>query len=220
MTFSIVARDPRTGAFGVATATGGPAVGSLVPYARAGVGAVATQGYTTNPQYGFGGLDAMARGVTSHEALDRLTSADAGRQRRQCVMIDREGRTAAWTGEEIAEVRGALTRDGVAVAGNLLASPQVLKDMMSAFEKAPGLPLADRLLAAMLAGEKAGGDSRGTRSAALKVYDTEDYPAVDLRVDWSVAPIEDLGKVLAATREDDYATFFARLPTREMPGRA
>ena len=218
MTFSIVAKDIATGAFGVATATGGPAVGSLVPHARAGTGAVATQGYTTNPLYGFNGLDLLATGQSAQSIVEIMTKADEGRERRQCVVIDRDGRAAAWTGAEISEYGGAILRDNVGVAGNLLAGVQVLEAMIEAFESDRNGALEDRLLAALAAGEKTGGDRRGTTSAALKVYTTELYPAVDLRADWSKNPVESLAEILGATRGGEYADFFRRLPTSENPG--
>lgn len=220
MTYSIVAKDPATGAFGVGTATGGPAVGSLVPHARAGVGAVATQGYTTNPHYGFRGLELLATDVDAETVLDQLTRADEGRTRRQCVLIDAKGRTAAWTGSEITEVRGSILRPGVAVAGNMLVGEEVLGEMLRTYEESADKPFAHRMLAALEAAEAAGGDKRGTRSGALRVYETERYPAIDVRADWSLEPIADLGEILTATLETDYAEFFARLPTEAEPSRA
>ncbi len=218
MTFSIVARDSHTGAFGIATATGGPAVGSLVPYARAGAGAVATQGYTTNPYYGFNGLDLLASGQGAEEVVSVMTGADAGRARRQCLVIDRTGHTAAWTGDEISAWCGSILEKGVGVAGNLLFGAPVLEAMIAAYAEDTGLPFEERLLAAMTAGEAAGGDRRGTTSAALKVYTSEAYPAIDLRADWSERPIACLGDILAATRGPEYAEFFERLPTTANPG--
>lgn len=209
MTFSIVARDPFTGALGVATATGGPVVGSLVPHARAGVGAVATQS-STNPFYGFRGLDRMARGEDPEAVLAGLVAADPDRARRQCAMIDAAGRTACWTGEACNPYAATLTAPDVAVAGNMIAGPGVLEAMIAAF--APQAPLEERLLAALEAGEAAGGDRRGTRSAALKIYTSEPYPFIDLRADWSDAPIAHLGAILGAVRDADYADFFRRVP--------
>jgi uncharacterized Ntn-hydrolase superfamily protein len=214
MTFSIVARDSRTGALGVATATGGPVVGSLVPHARAGVGAIATQS-TTNPLYGFDGLDRLEHGGVPTDVLAGLTAADEGREHRQCLMIDAEGRKAAWTGAACTQFAGTLEDRDVLVGGNLLATPDVLPAMIDAF-LLPGA-LEDRLLAALVAGHSAGGDSRGARSAGLKVYTSEPYPAVDLRVDWSINPIAELGRVLAAAREHPYASFFQTIPSRAHP---
>lgn len=213
MTFSIVARDPQTGAMGVATATGGPVVGSLVPHARAGVGAIATQSLT-NPHFGFDGLDMLAdETLGAQQVLDRLLADDPGRDERQCLVLDRRGNTAIWTGTECAAVAGGRVRDNLAVAGNFLSGTEVLEDMIAAFNKASGA-IEDRLLAALAAGDFRGGDRRGIRSAALKVYDRQPFPAVDLRSDWSTVPLDDLRRILAATREPEYAGFFKSVPTR------
>lgn len=217
MTFSIVARDPETQAFGVATATGGPAVGSLVPYGRAGAGAIATQGYTTNPLYGFDGIDKLATGMAAADTLAELTGKDQGRERRQCVMIDKNGTAAAWSGAELSPYAGSILKQDCAVAGNLLAGPEVLAAMCEAFAQGVGRPLATRLLAALTAAQAQGGDRRGTKSAAIKVYTTEPYPAVDVRVDWSGAPIAALSDILKATHASPYSDFFATLPTRANP---
>jgi uncharacterized Ntn-hydrolase superfamily protein len=218
MTFSIVARDPDTGAFGVATATGGPVVGSLVPHAAAGIGAIATQCYT-NPFYAFEGLALLANPeAVAPAVLQQLLAGDPGRDRRQCIMVDRAGSTAAWSGPACSPHAGALTEAGIAVAGNMLSTDAVLPAMLEAFRQAPG-ELGDRLLAALAAGEAAGGDERGTRSAALKVYTTEPYPALDLRADWSPRPLDELAAILEAVRAPDYAGFFNSIPTRAEPGR-
>lgn len=219
MTFSIVARDPDSGAFGVATATGGPVVGSLVPHAAAGVGAIATQCYT-NAFYAFDGLALLGDPAMAAPAvLPQLVAGDAGRDRRQCIMVDREGRTASWTGTACGPLAGALTEPGVAVAGNMLSTDAVLPAMLVAFRQAPG-ELGDRLLAALQGGEAAGGDERGIRSAAIKVYTTEPYPALDVRADWSRRPLDELAAILEAVRAPDYAGFFNAIPTRAEPGRS
>lgn len=218
MTFSIVAKDLRTGAFGVATATGGPVVGSLVPHARAGVGAIATQGYTTNPLYGFEGLDLLASGKTAKATVEQLVASDAGRERRQCIAVGRDGEVHAWTGAEILAYNGSIARQGFGVCGNLLTSAQVLEAMVETYESKVGQALEDRLTAALAAGQNAGGDQRGTTSAALKVYGSEIYPLVDIRSDWSERPVDHLAQILEATRGEKYAAFFKRLPTRANPG--
>lgn len=220
MTFSIVARDERTGAFGVATATGGPNVGNLVPHARALVGAVATQGYTTNPLYGIDGLDLMATDKSAELVLEHLVDNDLGRLRRQSIMIDRNGDTAGWSGDGLGHWAGHICEQNFAVAGNLLAGQNVLSAMIDSFCTNTDLPLEDRLLSAMTAGQEAGGDKRGTQSAALKVYTTEPYAKVNLRVDLSQTPMADLKKVLNAVREPEFQTFSDRLPTRDNPGSA
>lgn len=213
MTFSIVARDPRSGSFGVACATGGPVVGSLVPHAAAGIGAVATQG-NTNALYAFDGLELLSDAGTSAEsALRQVLAHDTGRDRRQCIIIDRQGRAAAWTGPACGPYAAALVEEGVAVAGNMLVAEAVLAEMLAAYRRTSG-DLGDRLLAALWAGESAGGDERGIRSAALKVYSTQPYPDLDVRADWSTRPLDDLTAVIAAVRAPGYADFFASIPTR------
>ena len=213
MTFSIVARDPRSGAFGVASATGGPVVGSLVPHAAAGIGAIATQG-NTNALYAFDGLALLSDPrMTAETALQQVLADDDGRDRRQCIMVDRMGHAASWTGPACGPYAGALTEEGVAVAGNMLAAEAVLAEMLAAYRRTSAEP-GDRLLAALRAGAAAGGDERGIRSAALKVYTTEPYPALDIRADWSTRPLDDLAATLAAVRAPDYADFFASIPTR------
>lgn len=210
MTFSIVARDPSTAALGVATATGGPAVGSLVPHVRARIGAIATQSWT-NPYLAYDGLDLLA-GADASSVLDRVLAADSDRDRRQLIIADAAGRSAAWTGPDCTGYAHAIALPGVAVAGNMLSGPAVLPAMLEAFRGAGAF--ADRLAAALRAGQAAGGDARGIRSAALKICTTEAYPVVDLRVDWSDDPLSELMTVLKATRETDYARFFADLPRR------
>lgn len=214
MTFSIVARDPETGSIGVATATAGPVVGSLVPHGRAGTGAIATQS-RTNPYFGFDGLDLLGDSdLSAQEVLERLIAGDEGRDNRQCLVLDRHGATAAWTGANCAATAAHTALANVAVAGNFLAGAHVLDAMQAAHASADGR-LEDRLLSALVAGERAGGDQRGIRSAAIKVYDASPYPSVDLRADWSATPVADLSAILAATREPDYAEFFDALPRRD-----
>lgn len=211
MTFSIVARDARTGQFGVATATAGPAVGALVPHTRAGVGAVATQAMT-NPYLAVDTLAALDR-MDAETALGGALARDADAAMRQVVVVDGAGRVAGWTGESCIEYAGHLLGDGVAVAGNMLAGPAVLDSMMSAFEAHRGdLPTA--LLRALEAGAAAGGDSRGIGSAALRVQGAEAYADVDIRVDWSDAPLRELAVLLEKVTVGSYAEFFAEVPRR------
>ncbi|RDE09030.1 DUF1028 domain-containing protein [Pelagibacterium lacus] len=212
MTFSILARDPATGALGVATATGGPAVGQLVPHARAGVGALATQGYT-NPLYGPDGLAALETGQGSEAVVYALTTADPGREKRQLIVIDASGRTAGWSGAELTPSVGLHLEPGLAIAGNLLGGPDVVPAMAAAFLAAGG-PLELRLLAALTAAEAAGGDARGIQSAAITVVTDQPYPAIDVRVDQAAHPLAELATVLDLVRSGSYAAFLAELPRR------
>lgn len=181
-TFSVTARCPRTGQLGVAVASKYLAVGARVPFVRAGVGAVATQA-RGNPLFGPRGLDLMAQGVEPREVVRQFGLQDADWEYRQLHLIDARGRSACHTGEETLEWAGHLTgRDGT-VAGNILTGPEVLEEMLRGFEAHPEWPLARRLMAALLAGDRAGGDRRGKQSAALVVADKEPYPIVNVRVD-------------------------------------
>lgn len=211
MTFSIIARDPHSGAFGVATATGGPVVGSLVPHARAGIGAIATQAFT-NPLYGFKGLELLASGMPPRQIIETLTAADSGRETRQCIVIGQSGPPAGWTGSKANPWCGHKLADDYAVAGNLLVGSQVISAMFEAMASSAGQRLEDRLLSALKAGEAEGGDSRGIKSAALKIYTTEPYPAIDLRADLSDMPLEELERILTSVRDEAYAGFFRQVP--------
>tara|TARA_R110002051_G_scaffold125099_1_gene198497 strand:+ start:17312 stop:17950 length:639 start_codon:yes stop_codon:yes gene_type:complete len=212
MTLSILAHDRTNGSFGVATATGGPAVGSLVPHARAGVGALATQGYT-NPLYAFDGLAALDAGQGAEAVVYALTTADSERDRRQLIVMDRTGATAGWSGQGLTAAVGLHLQTDIAIAGNLLANTDVVPAMAEAFARAGG-PLELRLLAALTAGDVAGGDARGIQSAAIKTYSDQPYPAIDVRIDYSLNPLDDLSTVLEKVRAGGYADFFATLPRR------
>lgn len=212
MTFSIIARDPATGAFGVATATGGPAVGSLVPHARAGIGALATQGYT-NPLYAQDGLAALEAGQGADAVVYALTTADPDKDKRQLIVLDRTGHAAGWSGPRLTDSVAMHLETGLAIAGNLLAGADVIPAMAEAFLRTSGA-LELKLLAALTAGDIAGGDARGIQSAAIKVVSDQPYPLVDARVDFSLAPLDDLSTVLAKVRTGEYADFVAQLPRR------
>jgi uncharacterized Ntn-hydrolase superfamily protein len=182
----------------------------LVPHGRAGVGAIATQ-CVTNPDYGPDGLDLLQQGLSADEVIARLTGADEGREKRQCIVIGSQGPGAAWTGAEAFPSFGSFIGKDAVVAGNLLAGPNVLETMMRTFEASIGSPLAEKLIGALAAGEGAGSDSRGVKSAAVKIYGRETYPVVDLRSDWSDDPIGDLTRILSAIRASDYADFFSEV---------
>ncbi|WP_332714948.1 DUF1028 domain-containing protein [Pelagibacterium mangrovi] len=210
MTFSIIARDPATGAFGVATATGGPAVGSLVPHAWAGIGALATQGYT-NPLYAHDGMAALEAGQGADAVVYALTTADPDKDKRQLIVLDRTGHAAGWSGPRLTDAVAMHLETGLAIAGNLLAGADVIPAMAEAFLRTSGA-LELKLLAALTAGDIAGGDARGIQSAAIKVVSDQPYPLVDARVDFSLAPLDDLSTVLAKVRTGEYADFVAQLP--------
>lgn len=201
MTWSIAAHDPQTGAFAVAVATCAFAVGASCPFVRAGVGAVSTQSIT-NRYLGPAVLDVLARGLPPADAIAGALAGDAGRGLRQVHAVDRHGRAAAHTGANCVEWCGDARGARLSVAGNMLAGPAVVADTLARFEAEADLPFPERLLAAMDAGEAAGGDRRGRQSAALVLTTTEDFPDIDLRVDDHPAPLDELRRLLALWRRD------------------
>ena len=203
-TFSIVAFDPDAAEWGVAVASKFLAVGSVVPWGKAGVGAVATQAFA-NIKYGPEGLDLLADGRSAEEAISELISADEGSEHRQVGMVDSQGRAATYTGESCFNWAGGLTGDHFAIQGNILTGSGVVESMRDAFTAATG-PLADRLLEALLAGDRSGGDSRGRQSAAvLLVKEAGGYlgmtdKALDLRVDDHLDPVPELQRLRSLHR--------------------
>ena len=201
MTWSVAAHDPGTGAFAVAVATCAFGVGANCPFVRSGVGAVCTQSIT-NRYLGPAVLDAMARGLPPDDAIAGALAGDAGRGIRQVHAVDRHGRAAAHTGANCVEWCGDLAGARVSVAGNMLAGPAVVADTLARFEADAALPLPERLLAAMDAGQAAGGDKRGEQSAALLLTTAEDFPDIDIRADDHAAPLAELRRLLALWRRD------------------
>lgn len=199
-TFSIVARDPQSGELGVAVASKFLAVGAVVPWARAGVGAVATQAWA-NLSFGPDGLALLEQRVAAPDAVAHLTADDEGREHRQLGIVDAAGRAAAWTGRECMPWAGHVTGSGFTAQGNILSGEAVVQAMAERFENSTG-PLPERLVDALAAGQSAGGDSRGQQSAALYVVKEKgSYGGyldryVDLRVDDHAAPIDELRKLL------------------------
>lgn len=211
MTYSIVAREAATGHFGVAVASRFFAVGALVPHLRAGVGAIATQALCS-PLYGTDGIALLASGSRAEDALAAMTRRDDGRASRQVHMIDAVGRSAAFTGDKCIDWAGHRIGNGVSVAGNMLAGPRVVADTLAAYQDNAGLPLVERLLAAMDAGERAGGDKRGRQSAALKIVHGEAYPWLDIRTDDHADPLAELRRLYAVAQER-YLLFAKTMPT-------
>ena len=201
-TFSIVAFDPDTNELGIAVASKFPAVGGVVPWAKAGVGAVATQA-AANTTYGPNGLALLAGGATPQESLDILTRKDQGRAFRQVGIIDAQGNAVTFTGEKCNSWAGGKVGKNYAAQGNILAGPEVVDAIAKAFEETKGL-LSHRLLAALEAGQEAGGDKRGRQSAALLIvregwgYARLNDRFRDVRVDNHETPIAELKKALAA----------------------
>ena len=203
-TFSIVGRDPANGDLGVAVQSKFLAVGSLVSWAQAGVGAVATQSFV-NTAYGPAGLRLMAAGWTAPEALAQLLAHDHDVGHRQVILVDAFGRAAAHTGATCFDWAGHIVGENFACAGNILVSEATVQAMAKTFQETEG-PLAERLVAALAAGQAAGGDSRGQQSAALLVvrtagsYGGRSDRYIDLRVDDHPQPITELERILGLPR--------------------
>jgi uncharacterized Ntn-hydrolase superfamily protein len=199
-TFSIVGRDPHNGDLGIAVQSKFLGVGAVVPWVRAGVGAVATQAWA-NTSYGPRGLELMAQGISARDALDTLTGGDLQAEHRQAGMVDAEGRSATFTGASCFHWAGGVAGPDFAAQGNILVSEATAQALAETFQRAAG-PLWRRLLAALAAGQAAGGDSRGMQSAALVVareaggYGGFNDRFIDLRVDDHTSPIEELGRLL------------------------
>jgi uncharacterized Ntn-hydrolase superfamily protein len=200
-TFSIVARADDSGDLGVAVQSKFLAVGAVVPWARASVGAIATQAWA-NTSFGPEGLRMLEAGLDAEAALGRLVAADEGASHRQCGLVDARGSAVAHTGAACPDWAGHRLGGGYACQGNILAGAGVVDAMAEAFERAADRPLWERLLAALAAGQDAGGDRRGQQSAALLVvraeggYGGRNDRFIDLRVDDHPRPIEELGRLL------------------------
>jgi len=201
VTFSIIARDPEAGVFGVAVSTAVPCVGVGVPHVKVGVGAIATQS-DTNVRLGTDGLRLLELGLSPEAALTALLQEDAEAARRQVAGIDNQGRIFAYSGDECVDWYGHRTGENYSVQGNMLVGKETIDAMAEAFERSTGfLPL--RLLEALEAGQAAGGDKRGRESAALLAeLPMEALPMVDVRVDQHADPVAELRRIvdLLATR--------------------
>ena len=198
-TFSIVAHDPTTEEFGVAVQSKFVAVGAVVPYAKAGIGAIASQAWG-NPRYGPIGLELLARGIPAKEAVRLMTLKDPNREHRQLAVIGTDGNASVFTGSGCLEWAGGKSGANYAVQGNILTGPKVIEAMGKAFEDNNGT-LAERMIASLHAGQKAGGDKRGRQSAALLVvrqgwgYGGLTDRFRDLRVDDHPSPIKELERI-------------------------
>lgn len=220
-TFSICARDPGTGELGIAVASRVLDAGYVVPWLKAGVGAVASQALS-NPFLGPRGLEEMAAGCSAEEALKTVLARDSAAENRQVGIVDRQGRSAAFTGRKCNAWAGHRTAADYSVQGNILTGPEVVDSMAAAFERTTG-PLAGRLLAALEAGEKAGGDKRGRQSAALYVvvhrggYLGADDRLVDLKVVDSQAPVQELRRQYELWQYAFLAPAYIRLSDEAKP---
>jgi uncharacterized Ntn-hydrolase superfamily protein len=205
-TFSIVACEPASESWGVAVQSRFLAAGAVVPWATAGVGAVATQALA-NPRFGPLGLAMLEEGMSAQETVDALVAGDGGRELRQVGVVDRRGRAAAFTGGECFPWAGHVVGEFFCCQGNILVGGAVIDEMAAAFERARGLPFPERLVAVLEAGQGAGGDSRGQQSGALLVvrrgggFAGYSDRLVDLRVDDHEHPIAELARLLRLHRE-------------------
>ncbi|HET9015299.1 MAG TPA: DUF1028 domain-containing protein [Thermomicrobiaceae bacterium] len=203
-TFSIVAHDPATGDLGIAVQSKFLAVGAVVPWARAGIGAVATQAWA-NVTYGPRGLDLMAAGKSAEETVAELTRDDDGGPRRQVGVVDAQGRAASFTGENCNAWAGGVVGEGFCCQGNILVGPDVVEAMADGYRTTTG-SFAHRLLSALEGGQVAGGDSRGQQSAAILVvragggYGGGSDRYIDLRIDDHPRPIEELRRLVMLHR--------------------
>ena len=214
MTWSLIARD-TDGTFGVAIASRFFAVGALCVHTRGGVGALSTQALM-NPLYGAAGIAALADGIAAEHVIARLTDADEGRAQRQVHVLGARGRGAAFTGSQCIDWCGHQVHDDFSVAGNMLAGPDVLEATAAAFVGSAGRPFGERLVAAMAAGERAGGDKRGKQASALRLHGREEYPSLDLRVDDHAEPLIELQRLYDKSLER-FQPFVACLPGRDDP---
>lgn len=203
-TYSIVAMDSKTGDIGVAVQSHWFSVGTVVAWGEAGVGVVATQSFV-NPSFGLGGLALLKEGKSPQEAVDQLLSSDTGKEMRQLAILDVKGRAAAFTGKICIPSAGHIAGENFSVQANLMKNDKVWPAMAEAFKKSDG-PLAERLLLALEAAEKAGGDIRGKQSATILVFKGKssgkiwEDKIVDLRVDDSPAPLKELRRLLKVHR--------------------
>jgi uncharacterized Ntn-hydrolase superfamily protein len=214
-TYSIAACDLEAGQWGVATQSKFLAVGSIVPWAVPGVGAVATQALA-NPQYGPDGLALLAQGIPAPEVVARLTEADEGRADRQVGVVDARGGSATYTGPDCMEWAGGLAGPGFAAQGNILVGEETVAALATTFTAGEGRPLAERLLECLAAAQAAGGDRRGQQSAALLVveqnggYGGLSDTLVDLRVDDHAQPVAELARIYEL-----HALLFGKTPREE-----
>ena len=214
-TFSVAARDPTSGMLGVAVSTKLPAVGGLVPFVRAGAGAIASQAWS-NPLLGVDGLTLLEQGYNAEETLRTLLDQDPEPELRQLSVVDAQGRSAAHTGSETDAWCGHRTGVGYAITGNMLVGEETILAMVDAFRGGEEKPFPKRLLQTLEAGQAAGGDRRGRQSAALYVVDIAPYPYVDLRVDEHHDPVAELRRIYEVA-EEKLLPFVEALPTRKNP---
>lgn len=202
-TFSITARCKKTGMLGIAISTARPAVGGLAPYIKTGVGAIATQALL-NPYYGINGIKYLEQGMSPEEVLKQVLSEDKENEKRQLAIVDNEGRTVGYTGDDTVPWAGHYVGDQFVAAGNMLVGEETIQAMAESFEANEDEYFPKRLLASLRAGQDAGGDKRGRQSAALHVVYKEDYALVDLRADEHPDPVTELERIYDVYEKELY----------------
>lgn len=212
MTFSIVARDPETGVIGIAVASRFFACGAIVPYVS-NRAAFASQAFV-NPLWGMDGLCRLNAGDAPDDVLADLVAQDQGAANRQAHMIAPNGKIAQHTGSACVPWAGHRQARNVSCAGNMLTGPEVVDAMVQSWSETAQSPFVARLISAMEAGERAGGDKRGRQAAAIIVHEGQPYPAIDLRVDDHADPLAELRRLIAVS-EERFAMFRKAMPTRE-----
>jgi len=215
MTWSILARDPATGFIGMAVASRFFAVGAVVPHSDGSAGAVMSQALP-NPELGVRGLQLLRQRHTPETVRDILVAQDPGIDQRQLHVMDFDGASAAYTGPRCVDWCGSVAAPGVSVAGNMLAGEAVVRATRDAFVAGRELAIVERLLAAMRAGEEAGGDKRGKQGAALRIQGPECFARLDLRVDDHADPLAELERLYGVARQR-FIAFSAGMPRRERP---
>jgi uncharacterized Ntn-hydrolase superfamily protein len=214
-TFSIVGRCERTGMLGAVVSTADVGAGRMVTWAKAGVGAVATQSWP-NLYLAIDGLRLMEEGVSAPNALELVIRDDPGRELRQVGIVDARGRSAGWSGKECTDWFGDVSEPNFAAQGNMLVGSETVSAMAEVFRITPELDLAERLLRALEAGQQAGGDKRGRQCSALLVVSREEFPLWDLRVDDHAQPVAELRRIFEIAKLD-LLPFVEGLPSRKNP---
>src|SRR5699024_3948582 len=200
-TFSITARCKKTGMLGVAISTARPAVGGLTVYVKAGVGAIATQA-AVNPYLGIDGLKYLEQGLSAEEVMAKVRSEDEDDEKRQYAIVDAKGNATGYTGTDTVAWAGHHIGDQFVVTGNMLVGKETIDAMKESFESTDGDYLPERLLAALAAGQQAGGDKRGKQSAALYVAHQHEYPVVDIRADEHPERVTELQRIYRVWKEE------------------
>lgn len=216
MTFSITAKCEKTGQIGIGISTKVIAVGARCIFAKARVGAIASQSFS-NPYLGINGLTYLENGLNATEALEKVLSEDPSTEVRQVSIVDSQGNVAVHTGEKCIEWTGHQIGENFSAAGNMLVGKDTIQEMARAFEENSHLKFSNRLLTALEAGQQAGGDKRGRQSAALLIVEEEDYPLLDLRVDEHEDPVKELRRIYEMA-QTDLVPRMKTLPTKVNPG--